>query len=377
MNGPEPHSGPLTAFERATRGLQFSKDFHAALEAVMRDELAPASQRVLAWIKRRSWGSYSLHCVRENGRPAIQADCVQELGISKGTVSKTITYLELRGYVRLDGKIILPLIDPQLGPTPEKVSPVGNFSNFLDLWKVSNASNFKAMQDAEATLKQLRKVLISDYKKWKTSATSSEAPLYKNSDLEEVQASSSSSGISLVPPLPKEPTTTTPAAEPAEPEQPAADPLPPAVVAALSETIRTGYTRRAAKALVATARQTAADLCEPLSDEDLTACIYTAWEAARRKVHTIKYFDTALPEKIEALLEARQRARENSAERTAEPRPPGYLQAFDRTIGDGSLDSFRRVTNKPAAEFEDLTDAIECFDRKFGIGQPQPAKAGA
>jgi TolA-binding protein len=49
------------SYEEQTKGLLFTKDFGTALEAIMRDELATVGQRFLAWLKRYSWGEYSLY----------------------------------------------------------------------------------------------------------------------------------------------------------------------------------------------------------------------------------------------------------------------------------------------------------------------------
>ena len=158
MAEPAAEPGSLTAFERQTRGLRFTKDFNSSLDAVMRDELSTAAQRVLAWAKRRAWGNFSLHCKGEDGKPAYQADCAQELGIDKTTVSKTITYYEQRGYIRTEGRLIYPVLEPQpTTPPPEKVGDSPNFSEFLKLWKVANSPNFQALEEARSTVKKAAK----------------------------------------------------------------------------------------------------------------------------------------------------------------------------------------------------------------------------
>ena len=67
-------------YDQATRGLLFTKDFQTRQEALMHDEMATIGERVMAWIVRRSWGECSLYALCENGEPAYQRDCVNDLG---------------------------------------------------------------------------------------------------------------------------------------------------------------------------------------------------------------------------------------------------------------------------------------------------------
>jgi len=160
------------AFDAATGGRLFTKDFHSALEAVMADEEATASQRVLAWIKRRSWGNYSLHCIEEEtGKPALARDCCRELQLDKTRVSHSIADYELRGYVRTEGRLIFPEIEPRKKKEGPKVADSRNFSEFMAWWKVADSRNFSELEVARSQVKRLQKVALSAYKKWRTPQT--------------------------------------------------------------------------------------------------------------------------------------------------------------------------------------------------------------
>jgi len=164
------------AFDAATAGLRFTKDFNGSLECVMHDGQATAAQRVLAWIKRKAWGNYSLHCIdQESGKPAYAADCCRELALDKTRVSHTLKYYESRGYIRTQGKLIFPLIEPE--PADEKVAERRNFSEFLDYWKVAEPRNFLDLEVARREVKRLQKVAFCAYKKWRDAPPTESASL--------------------------------------------------------------------------------------------------------------------------------------------------------------------------------------------------------
>jgi hypothetical protein len=70
--------------------------------------------------KRRAWGNYNLHCVLDDGRHATQADGRRELGLDKTRVSHTIADYERRGYIRTEGKLIYPEVEPKPVSNTEK-----------------------------------------------------------------------------------------------------------------------------------------------------------------------------------------------------------------------------------------------------------------
>lgn len=164
-------------YEGKTEGLSFTKDFNGAVEAIMNDQMATAGQRFLAWLKRYAWGEYSLYAIGEDGLPKFQVDAVRELGLSKSRVSHVVAYYEARGQVRTQDKMLYPVISPELGPRPEKVADSRNFSKFLEDWKVANSSNFQELEVARSTVKRIQKVILSDYKKFRQSATKADLTL--------------------------------------------------------------------------------------------------------------------------------------------------------------------------------------------------------
>lgn len=163
-------------FDQATEKLLFTKDFNTSLEAIMGDKLATYSERITAWIKRRSWGNFSLYCIDEQSRTSLcQADCARELGIDRRRVSETFKYLEKRAYLELRRKLIYALIDPSEGPPAlnshsedvSKSGESGQFRTFLEEWKTAHSSDFCALEAARSSVKNIQKVLLSDYKKWR------------------------------------------------------------------------------------------------------------------------------------------------------------------------------------------------------------------
>lgn len=157
-------------YEKATQGLLFTKDF-TSLDAIIQDRLATAGERVYAWIKRRAWGNYRLFCVNEDGTPAYQCDCVAETGILKQIVSRTVQYLEKRGYVRTEGKLIYPVLSPVLGEASKKVTRSVDFLQFIDDWKVTHSVDFEELEVARSNVERIRKVILSGYKQWLASRT--------------------------------------------------------------------------------------------------------------------------------------------------------------------------------------------------------------
>jgi hypothetical protein len=155
-------------FTAAMRAVpRFIRDPIIAVDSLADDHTNTYAARVVAWVKRESWGNYSLHCIHEDGTPAFQADCAKALNIDKRRVSKAIAYHEARGRIRVSGKLLYPVISPVPPGLPEQ-SPEKSpeWGTFLQLWKVAHPSDFHDLQVARSRVKQLQKVLLSDYKKW-------------------------------------------------------------------------------------------------------------------------------------------------------------------------------------------------------------------
>lgn len=162
-------------FEEATVGITFTKDFNVALEAVMYDPLETIAARVLAWVKRKSWGNNCLFCVQDpNGDLAFQVDCAKNLNVDKRRVSAAMRYFIQRGYIEMRGtaKVVYPVVSPVLAKPPDKDEKSGEYRTFLQDWKVSHSTDFQELEVACSTVKRLRKVLLSAYKEWRTSRTS-------------------------------------------------------------------------------------------------------------------------------------------------------------------------------------------------------------
>jgi hypothetical protein len=158
-------------YEEATRGLNFTKEFHGHNEAIMRDQMATHGERYLAWLRRRAWGEYSLYAIGMDGSPLLQEDAAKELGIDKRRISGVANYYESRGFLRREGKRQYPVISPVLGPSPENSSRSADFSAFLESWKVTHSSDFSELEVARSAVSRIRKVILSDYKKSREQAS--------------------------------------------------------------------------------------------------------------------------------------------------------------------------------------------------------------
>ena len=162
-------------FKQQTAQLSYTPDFNDALEAVIHDRLATAGERILAWIKRNSWGRDSWHAITEEGRAARQSDCAAALGIDKRRVSKVINYLIHRGYLLDEIKLLYPVVSPKVAPLQQKVAGAGDFFTiFVEEWKVAHSTDFQELEVSRSNVARLRRVMLSDYKKWKASRTSTE-----------------------------------------------------------------------------------------------------------------------------------------------------------------------------------------------------------
>jgi hypothetical protein len=158
-------------YNLATENLFFTKDFNTALEATMRDGLASPAQRILAYVKRYSWGEYSPWAIGIDGHPRYQVDCANELKLNKRLVSKTVAYLQARGYLEDRAKLLYPVIAPQLTAPDPKSEKSPAWTTFIENWKVANAGDFQRWEDARAVDKHFRKVVHAEYRQHQKSQT--------------------------------------------------------------------------------------------------------------------------------------------------------------------------------------------------------------
>jgi hypothetical protein len=204
--------GQYKEFRAVTDDLLFAKQFHSALEAVLKDDLNTNGERVMAWVIRTAWGHTSLYCVLPTGEPAYASDCARDLKINPGSVSRILAYKEQRGYLERRGiaKVIYPVIAPVLSPEePEKVARDATYAAFFDDWKVANASTYEELLVAEATRNRIRKLVLAAWHLVKRPQRTADASLDK---IPEDFKEASSSDLFVAP----EATTT-----PFDPEPPA------------------------------------------------------------------------------------------------------------------------------------------------------------
>lgn len=168
-------------YRQATDNLKFSKDFNTSLEAIMRDPLSTWGERFTAWLKRYSWGEYSLYAIDAEGNPRTLADAAKELAGEKvahspykvasvrSRLSHTAKYMEARNYLRREGKKLYPVISPQAASPTRKSCDSRNFSQFLEHYKVAHSDTFSELEVARSRVKTLQKSILSEYKKWRES----------------------------------------------------------------------------------------------------------------------------------------------------------------------------------------------------------------
>src|SRR5262252_3434082 len=162
-------------FHRSVGLKPFGPDFLDSLAAVMKHS-ACLDEAVWAWVRWRSWGNSSVHCVDHwNPRQARflkQLDCIVDIsslraGLSfedltkmtgaereaerssplvdrlKSQFSRAFAAVEARGNIRFDGQKIAALVEPA-EPKAKKVAGSSNFSGdkaFMEWWKVAGSSN--------------------------------------------------------------------------------------------------------------------------------------------------------------------------------------------------------------------------------------------
>jgi hypothetical protein len=346
-------------FEAATGGIYFTKDFNTALEAIMADELASNGQRVLSWIKRRAWGNYCLYCTKDDGTPAIQADCARELNLNKGAVSAIVKYLEDRDYVRPEGKLLYPVIAPNPGGKPQKVTSAITFQSFLENWKVANATTFHELAVADAIAKRIRLVIHGEYRRFRRSQQTAAPPLNETvqtpEDYKEEETNGRTSSVVAAPPA-KAPRNVRPSVQPSS---------------AMKVKVKTFLTPDADKRF---------GLFTPLEDPDLTKIAApltddATFESFKAQIRKQKpkpgfwiYFETI----AKACAAGRAQSATSLPPADKPAMPDGFAEACQQRIGDGSLESYRKTTGNPSAQTEDLIAAYDALWAEFGIA---PAKA--
>jgi hypothetical protein len=108
----------------------FTMDFNPALEATMRDPALSVVTRVMAWLKRKSWGHFSDYPVSAiKGTELGQKDCAAELGLKRTVVSNAFGLWRDRGYIQSQGRRWLLNDSPE--PNGVQASSSPDFQAFL------------------------------------------------------------------------------------------------------------------------------------------------------------------------------------------------------------------------------------------------------
>jgi hypothetical protein len=164
-------------WDSAMRDVFFTKEPNARLEARMYDRLATVVERVSAYVLRYSWGEYALFAIREDGTPRYQVDICRELDLKKRAVSQAVGYLQQRGYLEDQPKLLIPVVEPKPNAKPIPPESSNQWAAFVERWKVAHPTDFTELEVARSTVKRTRKVMRSDYKKEREQAKMDVQPL--------------------------------------------------------------------------------------------------------------------------------------------------------------------------------------------------------
>ncbi len=176
---PDSHQDPFSREYRAARFRRFIErkptytvDFNPSLDAIISDESLTIRERLMALLKRRSWGNASDFCVCDDLQtPFTQADVVKALGCAKSLVSRAINELIAAGYLKNSGRLLYVLVDPRDPKANEgrsKVHYVVNDSPSFRLFLGGLAEKYDErvweLARIEAEAKRIRQELLNEYK---------------------------------------------------------------------------------------------------------------------------------------------------------------------------------------------------------------------
>ena len=352
--------------EQTTAGLKFGKAFHTALEAAMTDKTLTNGERVMTWVMRRSFASYSLYCVNPDRTPAYAADCARELNLNPGTVSHILDFKKRRGYIDRVGtaKVIYPVIAPVLSPVPEKVECDATYAEFLEGWKVANASTWQELENAESTAKRIRKIVLAAWHALQRPQRTGDASLYKIPEDFDLDLEASSSAAASF-----EDATTTPIDPPAEAGTP---PEPSASLPSLEAEVVLVFVEAGKDTPTPTQLAAAVEALDPHPDAGRLFLDNLRGKIARVRhpgalLGLVRDFNVGLP----VLLQMELRRRRPEPERS----PPGMAEAIAARCGEGSVESFRLVTGNPEADADDLFREMDAIRAEFAL--PARREAGS
>lgn len=158
------------AYDRAMRFLKFTRDVNDSLDAIIRNESLKCEVRFLAWVKRCSWGSYSLYAIRADGQPAMQSDCARDLNVSRQAVSVVVSFYQDQGLLE-KAKRLVPVVNPKPPSKAKVVKDAIDKLEFEKWWSVNHAIDKAAYDEAEAEFNRQRKCKRAIEKKFMTSRT--------------------------------------------------------------------------------------------------------------------------------------------------------------------------------------------------------------
>jgi hypothetical protein len=199
--------------------LKFTTFFNGLLEAFIENPELQLWMRAIIWVVRYSWGNDADFAVSQiKGPPVHQQDFAQRIGIDKRRASEAFAEAEAMGYLTTEGYLLYPVDQParnaksnQNGKRsdegalfPDSLSPFLRWCE--EEWKVLSSSDFRALQDAEATVRRIRLVRLGLWRQVKKARTSGGPIIIDQTSITIKSASSSvSAGLSTE----EEPTPTT------------------------------------------------------------------------------------------------------------------------------------------------------------------------
>lgn len=154
------------AYEQATAKLTFTKEFFGHQQAVIADTRNTMGERFMACVRWRAWGQNCLYCVTDTGSDAWQGDFADWLHVDKRRISSLYEHYIERGYLRLEGKRVYPVLNPCLPGGTNSTRPNRHLKRaaFDQWWEVQAPEDFSEYSVLKARLKELEKVRLAAVK---------------------------------------------------------------------------------------------------------------------------------------------------------------------------------------------------------------------
>jgi hypothetical protein len=172
-------------FHSRNNWAKFTMDFNSSMEGIMADRTAAPRERVLAWIKRYSWGHYSDFAVdRIGGRALRQKDCAAQLGLGRPEISRAVAHLVRSGLVQVEQDNLYPVRNPKASMLKRGDGRgSGRWKRFFDELSTADPEEARLYRELEKQFNAVKKRIMRRYREWGKPAKSGDD--IANSQLEE------------------------------------------------------------------------------------------------------------------------------------------------------------------------------------------------